>query len=102
MQGELWRRTRMKSTAEQISELLGNDGQQWATYEGESFQEVVARYQGKEEWRDGYRTGDVVRVTFPDNSVITVAGDAWDLGYPNCFCWQSCQDEHCPIHGNLD
>lgn len=75
--------------AEKISELLGDDGQNWTTYEGELFHDLVSRYQGKEEWRDGYRVGDVVKVTFPDGSIITVAGDAWDFGHEDCWCWAS-------------
>jgi len=42
----------------------------------------------REDWRDGPRTGTVLRYTFADGSVITCAGDAWDFGYSECYCWQ--------------
>lgn len=28
------------------------------------------------------------RYTFVDGSVLTTSGGCWDLGYPECFCWQ--------------
>lgn len=76
------------TTAEQISALLRDDGQVWEAADGRSFDELIAEHGGTSAWRDGFQTGDVVRHTFPDGSVITVAGDGWDFGYPECFCWQ--------------
>ncbi len=78
----------MKTTAEKIASLLHDDGQVWESDEGFLFTEMVEENGAHAEWRDGYRIGEVVRYTFPDSSVITEAGAAWDFGYPDCFCWQ--------------
>ncbi len=40
------------------------------------------------------------RYVFEDLSTITIGGDAWDLGYHECWCWQGCHDDSCEIHGN--
>lgn len=29
------------------------------------------------------------RYTFADDSAITISGGAWDLVYPDCFCWHA-------------
>ena len=95
------------TTAQQIADALDNDGQQWRTRptddsEPVTFNELIEQRGGSSiSWRDGWRTGDVRSHTFADGSVITVAGDAWDLGFPDCFCWagsvqqegHSCQEE---------
>jgi len=41
---------------------------------------------GWQEWRDGPGS-DIYRWAFPDGSVITIAGAAWDFGFPGCWCW---------------
>jgi hypothetical protein len=73
--------------AQQIANSLDNDGQQFRTRptdgsEGVTFTDLVEQYGAYiEPWRDK------CRFTFDDRSIITVAGDAWDLGYPDCYCW---------------
>lgn len=42
----------------------------------------------RQDWRDGWRTGDVVALRFKDGSCITIMGDAWDIGFPECHCWR--------------
>jgi hypothetical protein len=79
--------------AQQIAAALDNDGQQWRTRptdytEPVTFNELIERLGGASvSWRDGWQTGDVRSYEFSDGSVITVAGEAWDIGFPDCFCW---------------
>lgn len=81
------------SVAQQISTALENDGSRFRTRPADdseplTFRDLIERHGGSSiDWRDGWRTGDVQRHTFGDGSIITVAGDAWDFGFPNCFCW---------------
>ena len=79
--------------AQQIAAALDNDGQQWRTRptdytEPVTFNELIERLGGASvSWRDGWQTGDVYSYEFSDGSVITVAGDAWDIGFSDCYCW---------------
>lgn len=77
----------MKTTAEKISDRF-IDGQVFTNAAGEELDDVCEAEGGRLEYRDGYRTGDVMRYAFNDESAILIAGDAWDLGYPGCYCWQ--------------
>jgi hypothetical protein len=85
----------------QVSAALGHDGQQWSTRPtdgGDSLtiDDLIAQYGGASvAWRDGVRTG-VYSLKFSDGSVITVAGDAWDFGFPRCFCWAGAPAHSCP------
>lgn len=77
------------TTAEQVSELFDNDGQCFesdpaADGEPVSLAAACERAGGRRERRDG----DGERYTFPDGSAITIHGDAWDLGFVGCWCWQ--------------
>lgn len=75
--------------AEQISALLDDDGQRWTARDGRDFDQLVADHGGATtEWRDGWHTGDTYRLVFRDGSIITVAGDAWDFGFADCWCWE--------------
>lgn len=75
--------------AQQLADLLGNDGLRFRADDGRDFDEIVAALGGSTvEWRDGYWAGHVFRHVLRDGSVITVAGDAWDLGFAECYCWQ--------------
>ena len=91
----------MTSIAQQIAAALDNDGQQFRTRptddrEPVTFDELVEKHGSASiDWRDGWRTGDTYRLTFSDESVITVAGSAWDLGFTGCFCWEGCPDDDC-------
>ena len=80
-----------KSIAEKIAALLDDDGRKWVTRAGVSLEELVA-----EEHPRTVREFTKVRWIFGDGSVITADGCAWDLGYPDCWCWQgvghTCQE----------
>jgi hypothetical protein len=73
--------------AQQIAQALDNDGQQWRTRptddsEPQTFDDLIEQHGAYiQPWRDK------CRFTFDDGSIITVAGDAWDFGFPKCFCW---------------
>jgi hypothetical protein len=99
----------MPLISQQIADALDNDGQQWRTRptddsEPETFNELIDRHGGASvSWRDGWQTGDVCSHTFADGSVITVAGDAWDLGFPTCYCWQGAgHDDRCDADNALE
>lgn len=82
--------------AEKIAAMFGNDGQQWATADGESLDDACEAAGGVITYRDGWGT-DTYKYTFADGSVITVAGAAWDFGYEDCWCWAGLghDDEPC-------
>lgn len=75
------------SIAQQIAQALDNDGQQWRTRptddsEPRTFDDLIEQHGAYiQPWRDK------CRFTFDDGSIITVAGDAWDLGFADCYCW---------------
>jgi len=75
------------SVAQQIAQALDNDGQQWRTRptddsEPRTFDDLIEQHGAYiQPWRDK------CRFTFDDGSIITVAGDAWDLGFADCYCW---------------
>lgn len=73
--------------AEKFAKLFNDDGQCWETKEGIGFDEMMEKFKIREEWKHGHRAGMVVRHVFPDGSVITSSGGAWDFGYEKCFCW---------------
>jgi hypothetical protein len=81
---------REMTIAEQIAEKLGGDGQVFRAYVTDDTYQTLDSLSSDAgarcDWRDGFAT-DVYRYTYPDGSIITVAGDAWDFGYPDCFCW---------------
>jgi hypothetical protein len=79
--------TTTHTTADAIAAALGNDGLCWATPSGVTLDQLIDQHNGALTWRDGWHTGDTVRADFRDGSSITMAGDAWDIGYPECFCW---------------
>lgn len=75
------------TTAQKLSALLHDDGQTWHTDDGRLLDDWCEEEGARRESLDGHGTS-VYRYTFKDDSVITVAGDAWDLGYLDCYCWQ--------------
>jgi hypothetical protein len=87
--------------AERIAAALGNDGMRWSTPDGTEFEDLVAQHGGAYIARDPRRP-DVARYTFADGSIITAAGDAWDLGYADCWCWQGCQSDNCDSDHRTD
>lgn len=96
------------TTAEKIAARYDNDGQRWRDTDGIDLDDACRAVGAQTTWRGGYRIryisnprrhGDTYRYDFPDGSSITVAGAAWDIGYPDCFCWRD--DGHsgcdCPL-----
>lgn len=84
--------------AEQIADLVGGDGMQFWTQDlpdyGVHHLQSIMKVNALRVSRKPHSV-DVTRYIFPDNSVITVAGDAWDFGYRGCFCWRGQSgDEH--------
>ncbi len=75
----------MKTTAEKIADLLDNDGQNFETDDGRILGDLLIGEGAVLKWSNKYAA---TRYTLPDGSSITIAGPAWDLGYPDCFCWQ--------------
>lgn len=98
----------MKTTAQQIADLLGNDGQNFDVPGLDSVTlDDVARqeYGGRQEWRDGQRnvSGGYYRWNFGDGSAIVVQyGYCWDFpldSNPDCYCFEGGGPEHndgCP------
>jgi hypothetical protein len=86
---------RRPTTAEGIAAQFHNDGQRFETENGITIEDVLAETAIDEDYRDGRGT-DTVRYTFRDDSVLTIAGDCWDLGYLGCFCSRGAgHDESC-------
>ena len=73
------------TTAEKIAKQFDNDGTVWHDAHGSHLQAVCALYDGKVSIFD---KGSISRHVFDDGSAITISGDAWDLGYRECNCWQ--------------
>jgi hypothetical protein len=80
----------METQADRISRDYHDDGQMFvAVHDDGSEVELVdaLRTAGGARDVDPSRP-DVERWTLPDGSVITIAGDAWDHGYQDCWCWR--------------
>lgn len=83
--------------ADRIAAALGDDGTRWRTAGGHTLDQLAEQANGFVDRHP--RKPDVCRWTFPDGSVITAAGDAWDLGFPTCWCWQGAPDDWHPVPG---
>lgn len=70
--------------AEQFAALFNNDGQTWLTGCGRYWDQVADEMCASVEIR---RRDDAMRLTFSDGSVIVAVGDAWDLGFSDCWCF---------------
>lgn len=75
-----------RTTAEMIAAALGDNGMTWRTNDGVSLDELADQADGSVD-RHPHKP-DTCRWVFPDGSVITAAGDAWDFGFATCWCWQ--------------
>ena len=43
--------------------------------------------------------GNASRYVFDDGSSITISGDEWDIGYPDCMCFRGAgHSPDCPAH----
>lgn len=80
--------------AETIATRYGNDGTQWNDDKEQHLSAVCEEAGGIKETKD---TEDF-RYVFPDDSVITVCGAGWDLGFKDCWCWAGCPSPECPNH----
>ena len=70
--------------ASEIANLLYDDGYRWETSDGLNLATLCEQSGGVyRRWSD-----DISSWIFDDQSAITVSGYAWDLGYPDCGCWQ--------------
>jgi len=82
------------TAAEAIARQLDDDGTRWRTEDGYTIDDLVRAFGGTVQHRSG-RSSDEWRAIFPDGSVITASGGAWDLGFPECWCWQGNGHENC-------
>ena len=79
----------MSNTAKQIANRFNNDGQSFEDAQGSTLDDLCNDFDGTQEWRDGWQSGDVYAWRFADGSGIVVAGDAWDLALDeDCWCWE--------------
>ena len=81
------------TAAEQISILLHDDGQTYVDDDGRELDQICRDAGAEVEYSDcdsiHSRTSQTrIRYTLSDGSVILDAGDAWDLGYHDCWCWR--------------
>ena len=73
------------TVADLVADLLDNDGQKFESQAGNSLQDMCEVLGGFMESRGADR-----KFSFPDGSCITISeGTAWDVGYEDCWCWQS-------------
>ncbi len=82
------------TAADAVARLLGHDGTRWRTEDGRTLDDLVQEYDGMAENRD-WRYSPDWKAVFPDGSVITACGGAWDIGFPECWCWQGNGHENC-------
>jgi hypothetical protein len=81
-----------------IAEAIANefvDGTRWTCARGTTMDEYIALHDARVEHRPGRASSDEWRAVFADGSVITACGGAWDVGHPECWCWQGNGHEHC-------
>ena len=72
-----------QTTAQQVSDRLDNDGQQWADINDVEIHEMCEMQQGVLS-----KTDDLARYVFADDSSIVITDGGWDLGLaPDCYCW---------------
>jgi len=74
----------MKNIAEKIAQQFDYDGMCFETETGVNLDAVCAKQACSIEHADG---GSIVRFTFSDASILTIAGDGWDFGHSCCFSW---------------
>jgi hypothetical protein len=87
--------------AEVFSAELDDDGTRFETQDGITFASLAGLLKGKREERMS-GISDVVRIVFPDDSVITAVGGGWDFGYRWCWCWQGVGHEpNCKAPGQI-
>ncbi len=84
------------SVADEIAARFHNDGTVWEDDSGAGLGFVcamasVSQIAGVDP--------DHHRYVFEDMSAITICGAAWDLGYPDCMCWQGVghSGTECPL-----
>ena len=75
----------MKTTAQKIANRFNRDGQNFCDKKGKSLEEVCRKAGLKYPVETN---PDFMKFTFTDSSVIVIGGGAWDIGFPECGCWQ--------------
>lgn len=90
--GNRWVLEPRQTIAEEIAERYADDGQTFEriSHTGERVSlydecEASIETRGGDISQNGF---DKTAYRFIDGSVITVAGDGWDLGYEGCYCWR--------------
>jgi len=88
------------NTAQTISALLNDDGQVFAAADGRTLEDLTEAHGAtittpNGAWDSPTPNGAWARYVFGDGSVITVVGNGWDLGYPDCYCWQGVGHNDC-------
>jgi hypothetical protein len=74
-----------RSQAQEISARYHDDSERWRDAEGVDIADALVAAGAR---RDSGRGNQAFRYTLPDGSAITLAGDGWDIGYVDCFCWR--------------
>lgn len=80
------------TTAQKISSQLQDDGSTWQTDDGVSLTDLCVAAGGK---KDREEEQGLTRYTFPDGSALTLGEGGWDVGYPDCWCWQAVGHKDC-------
>lgn len=75
--------------AEQVAARLDYDGLRWTTEDGIGLDALARVLNARIDHHPHTARWHTYAYRFPDGSAITVAGDGWDLGYPDCWCWAS-------------
>jgi hypothetical protein len=92
------------TAAEKIAKQFGNDGQRFWIDDPDDPQaeihlgSVCEANGGVPDYRDGRVGADTVAYRFADGSVLTIAGDCWGIGYPECYCHQDADhNDYCTM-----
>lgn len=116
----------MATIAEQVAEIMGNDGQKWEDKDGWSLEARIAQHDFKTSsvravWNSETEKYDFqehplsamtsdsrVRYEFTDGSAIVVSGDAWDIEgaededeeIDSAWCCMACCAAGSPLQGH--
>ena len=83
------------TAAKLIARALGHDGQRWATPDGVTLDDLIDLHGGRVDRHPEFPSVELWRAIFADGSALLVATNAWDIGYPECWCWQGNGHENC-------
>jgi len=71
-----------QTDAEVFAAAMGEDGLTFRLEDGRSLDEVADEHGAEPVY--GYTHG--YKLVFCDDSIVTVTGSVWDLGYEECWC----------------